>query len=60
MLPGIPRPVQSGYLDIDSFVTLRVDLPDIGAAFDAIDRGESSRRRCGSAEAPIAETRLNE
>lgn len=40
VLPGILRLVQSGYLDVDSFVTLRVDLPDIGAAFDAIDRGE--------------------
>jgi Zn-dependent alcohol dehydrogenase len=40
VLPGILRLVQSGYLDVDSFVTLRVDLPDIGVAFDAIDRGE--------------------
>lgn len=40
VLPGILRLVQSGYLDVDSFVTLHVDLPDIGVAFDAIDRGE--------------------
>ncbi|NNC12876.1 zinc-binding dehydrogenase [Planctomonas sp. JC2975] len=40
VLPNIVRLVESGYLAIDEFVTLRVDLPDIANAFDAIGRGE--------------------
>jgi L-iditol 2-dehydrogenase len=40
VLPGILHLVESGYLDVDSFVTTRVDLSDIGDAFDAIDRGD--------------------
>jgi len=40
VLPGIVQLVESGYLAVDTFVTLSVDLPDIASAFDAIDRGD--------------------
>lgn len=40
VLPGVVRLVESGALGLESFVTLRVDLPDIASAFEAIERGD--------------------
>lgn len=40
VLPNVARLVQSGFLAVEEYVSLRVDLPDIAGAFDAIERGE--------------------